>query len=355
MTRRIVLCIIVLIACLVPGRSYAQDTRPSHADVTARIADARRQLAGARIGTTRIGGDNAVLAVWNPSQPSRGVRLVNVMNGTSRTRGFSVEVTLRNGVNSRYRISPEGWQVLAIRTNVRASRRGRSMPATYVPYDPALHTPEMEREGRAYLESLLSSSRARLTERRVASQSTGGRLVHEVIPERVLLSLLVIEHVDPDDFARDGARASMARVFVTAALNRGDAYRYAGSYAGALGLAQFIRGTYDLTRRRYASARLPADFRAGMGDHVSAVTAQYCLADWSLSRLPEAQRTRLLEPANEEELGAFLAAAYNGGEDRAANAYLADRAHWEDAGHGLAGQTVGYVAEFRATYRALGH
>ncbi|HTM68983.1 MAG TPA: hypothetical protein VL426_06840 [Candidatus Binatia bacterium] len=355
MTRRLVLSIIVLLACMLPGRSFAQDSRPSHADVTARIAEARRLLAGARIGTSRIGGDNAVLAVWDPSHPARGVRLVQVLNGSSRTRGFGVEVTLRNGVNSRYRLTPEGWQVLAIRTNVRAARRGRSMPATYVPYDPALHTPEMERDGRAYLESLLAQARRRLRDRHVGSQAVDGSLVPDVIPDRALLPLLVIEHVDPDDFARDGARASMARVFVTAALNRGDAYRYAGSYAGALGLAQFIRGTYDLTRRRYASAGLPSDFRAGMTDHVAAVTAQFCLADWSLSRLPEAERNRLLRPENDEDLGAFLAAAYNGGEDRAANAYLADRAHWEDSGRGLAGQTVGYVAEFRATFRALGH
>lgn len=354
MARRLVLSLILMLACLLPGRSFAQDARPSHADVTARIAEARRLLGGARIGTTRIGGDNAVLAVWDPSHPSQGVRLVHVLNGVSRTRGFGVDVTLRNGVNSRYRLTPQGWQVLAIRTNVRASRRGRSMPATYVPYDPALHTPEMEREGRAYLASVLASSRARLRDRHVGSRSIDGNLVPEVVPDRVLMALLVIEHVDPDDFARDGVRASMARVFVTAALNRGDAYRYAGSYAGALGLAQFIRGTYDLTRRRYDTAGLPADFRTGMTDHVSAVTAQYCLADWSLSRLPETERRRLLRPENEEDLGAFLAAAYNGGEDRAANAYLADRARWERAGNGLAGQTVGYVAEFRETYRALG-
>ncbi len=356
MNRRLVLCIwLALAAVLAPAHASAQDapTLPAHDVVMARIAEARRLLAGARIGTSRIGGDNAVLAVWQPSDPSRGTRLVNVLNGVSRTRGFTVTVLVRNGVNSRYRVDG-GWSVLAIRTNVRGTGRSRSMPVVAVPYDPALHTPEMERDGRAYLESVIASARRRLEEAHAASRSTDGRLVPDVIPDRVLLSLLIIEHVDPADFAAQGVERSAGQVFVIAALNRADAFRYAGSYAGALGLAQFIRGTYALTRTRYPEARLPADFRTGMGDHVAAVAAQYCLADWSLSRLPEAERERLLLPANAEDLGAFLAAAYNGGEDRAATAYRADRARWEQAGNGLAAQTVGYVREFRETYRHLG-
>ncbi|MEY4744896.1 MAG: hypothetical protein RL272_841 [Candidatus Parcubacteria bacterium] len=356
MDRRIVLCIWLLIAAVIaPASAAAQDapSRPAHAVVMSRIAEARRLLAGASIGTTRIGGDNAVLAVWQPSDPSRGTRLVNVRNGASRTRGFTVQVLVRNGVNSRYRIDG-GWSVLAIRTNVRGAGRTRSMPVVHVPYDPALHTPEMERDGRAYLESVIASARRRLTDARASSRSTDGRLVPDVIPDRVLMSLLVIEHVDPTDFASQGVERSAGQVFVIAALNKDDAFRYAGSYAGALGLAQFIRGTYALTRARYPAARLPSDFRTGMGDHVAAVTAQYCLADWSLSRLPAAERDRLRLPANAEDLGAFLAAAYNGGEERAASAYLADRVSWERAGCGLAAQTVGYVAEFRETYRFLG-
>jgi hypothetical protein len=91
-----------------------------------------------------------------------------------------------------------------------------------------------------------------------------------------------------------------------------------------------------------------------MADHVHAVVAQYCLADWSLTRLTDAHRARLRLAANEEDMGAFLAAAYNGGEDRAARALADDPVRWERAGHGLAEQTVGYVREFRETYRFLG-
>ena len=357
MTRRIVLSIVILIASLAPSYAVGQDRpdRPSHAMVMERLNDARRMLSDARIGTTRIGGDNAVLAVWSPSSPTSGIRLVNVLGGTSRTRGFTIELLVRNGVNSQYRVTaPEGWIVLAIRTNVRGGRSRGSEPAIYAPYNPALHTPEMERDGRAYLESLMASARRRLESAHAASRVDRSLLVPAVIPDRVLLSLLIIEHVDPGDFSSHGAEWSASRVFVTAALNRGEAYRHAGSYAGALGLAQFIRGTYALTRTRYAEVGLPRDFRAGMTDHVHAVVAQYCLADWSLTRLTDAHRTRLRLAANAEDMGAFLAAAYNGGEDRAARALADDPIRWEREGHGLASQTVGYVREFRETYRFLG-
>jgi hypothetical protein len=142
-------------------------------------------------------------------------------------------------------------------------------------------------------------------------------------------------------------------VFATLALNRGDTYRYAVSYAGAGGLAQFIRPTYSVTRRRYASAGLPADFVQAMSDHVLAVSAQYCLADWSFGRLPRETRRTLAARDREEDLGAFIAAAYNGGEDRAASALAAHPSDWEREGNGLARQTVGYVREFRAVYRHL--
>ena len=345
----------MLLALAVPRPASAQDRDAAHAAMIARIADAKRQLATARIGTTSTGGDNAVLAVYDPSAPARGVRIVQVLAGRSRTRGFDVTVTLRNGVNSQYEVRHGGdaWQVLAIRTNVRDGRR-RTRPAVYVPYSPGLHTPEMERDGRRYLETLIADARRRLVADRAPSHVDASRMAPDLIPDRVLLALMVIEHVDPDDFAAHGAEWSANRVFVTVALNGGEAYRYAGSYAGAYGLAQFIRGTYLLTRTRYPAAGLPADFREGMANHAHATRAQFCLADWSLTTLPDADRTRLLRPANVEAMGAFLAAAYNGGEVRAARAYEADSTRWELAGNGLASQTVTYVREFRATYRFLG-
>lgn len=346
----------MLLALAMPRLASAQDRDAAHAAMVARIADARRQLASARIGTTASGGDNAVLAVYDPASPARGIRLVQVLGGRSRTRGFDVTVTLRNGVNSQYQVTSGGdaWQVLAIRTNVREGRRRGTRPAVYVPYSPGLHTPEMERAGRRYLETLIADARRDLVASRAPSRVDASRMAPDLIPDRVLLALMVIEHVDPDDFAALGAERSANRVFVTVALNGGEAYRYAGSYAGAYGLAQFIRGTYLLTRTRYPLAGLPADFRAGMAGHAHATRAQFCLADWSLAVLADADRTHLLRPANVEDMGAYLAAAYNGGEVRAARAFADDRARWELAGHGLASQTVTYVREFRATYRFLG-
>jgi len=90
-----------------------------------------------------------------------------------------------------------------------------------------------------------------------------------------------------------------------------------------------------------------------MRDHLNAIMAAFCLADWSVGKLPLDVAHWMTRKASDEELGAFIAAAYNGGENRAVDAYMKDRKNWDKAGHGLAGQTVIYVREFRAVFRHL--
>jgi len=328
------------------------------------ITQAKSLLSDAKIGTARLGGQNAVLAVWNPSDPD-GIRLVRVQGAMSRTSGFKVKLMEQNGVNTRYEVTePTGYIVLAIKTNVLAGRyvygrkrhwhaSGRTKTAIYVPYSDALRRPEIVEAGRQYLIGLTDSAAARLDRQNVKSLLDPEKLVSETVPERVLITLLVIEHVDPGDFDRLGARAMADMVLTMVAVNREDTFMYSFSPAGAGGMAQFINTTYRLTRARYPGAQLQPDFLAGMRDHVNAVMAQYCLADWSLAKLPADKVRQLSEGLNEEDLGAYLAAAYNGGESRAAEAYLKSPDDWEKPNHGLYAETVTYVREFRAIYGHL--
>ncbi len=123
----------------------------AYPDLNLRIGQAKDLLAEAAIGSSRPGGDNAVLAVWDGS-PDGAVRLVSVRDGVSRTSGFAVERQRYNGVNSDYRVTePEGWVVLAGKFNVGRGRTRRT--AVYTPYTPGLHTPDMVAAGRAYLET----------------------------------------------------------------------------------------------------------------------------------------------------------------------------------------------------------
>ena len=313
---------------------------------------AKKALKKGRIGTTRIGGEQAVLAAWK--EGTKIVRLVNVRNGRSKTKGFDVDLVGKpNGANTRYVVaSPDGWHVLAIRTNVRKDLRGRkTMPAIYVPYGDHIDTPAFRKAGRAYLEDLIEKAGDKLDERDVASKTDPDARVTEVVPWKVLMTLLVIEHIDPDDFTERGVDATMNRVLALVGANKGDAYDYAVSDKNAGGLAQFIPTTYAEIREKYPDAKIAEDFLKGMRDHRNAVMIQYCFIDYALSKLDAADLKHLRK--DDEELGAYLAAAYNHGQNGAAAAYAAHGDDWDEPGNGIGDGSLLYVKEFRAVYRKL--
>jgi len=357
MTAAPVLSIIIVLQYAAPAAAEEAPTAPDTAQtegLAARIAAAKTALIKASVGTDRVGTENAVLAVWDGS--SRGqITLVQVRHGVSRTPGYSVECVRHNGVNSDYRVTePPDHVVLAAKFNVGAKhgRRGR-VTQIFTPYTPALHTPELVAAGQTYLENLLAKAAADLDERGVASRSIAGRRVTETVDVRALMTILIVEHARSDKIEELGIQRVVEEVLVVLGANGDDAYDHAISRARAQGLAQFIKSTYRLTRTRYPAAKLAADFNLGMADHLNAAKAQYCLADWTLSALKRETLADLQLPGFEEDLGAYVAAAYNGGERRAAQAFIRDPSSWETRGHGLWSETINYVRVFRAVYRHL--
>lgn len=366
MTRAIVFGLILGLSVATPATSFAKpkvtkrvkksspasQPRPTILNM---IPVAKAKLRSASVGTNKIGGDNCVLAVWKKSN-AEDIKLVRVAKGVSKTKGFEVELIRKNGVNSEYKVlKPEGYIVLALKTNAtkHGGKRGASEPAIYVPYSKGLHTPEMIAAGRAYLEEMVERATEELNRKNVKSVFDKRYLASDTASQKILTALFLIEHIDPDEFNELGVKHVSEKVLVILGGNKGESYRYAVSYAGASGLAQFIAKTYKFIRREYSDAKLKGDFIAGMRDHLNAIMAAFCLADWSVGKLPLDVARWMLRRANEELLGAFIAAAYNGGENRAAHAYMKDRKNWDKTGNGLAGQTVTYVREFRAVYRYL--
>jgi hypothetical protein len=327
----------------------------------AKIAKAKRALEGQWVGTWRRGGSHAVLAVSDLKDGP--IRVVHVRNGASRTTGFTVSLRKKNGVNSHYDVlEPEGLVVLAMKTNARVTDDGatRTKPVTYAPYSPPLDTPGMRALGRAYLESVVDSAAAKLDDRKVMSRTEEESLVTEVSPVRTMIVILLIEHMDHDEFFAEGAEASVNKVFTTIGLNGSRTYEYAFSFAGAGGLAQFIKGTYAVTRNAYPAARLEPRFFAGMRDHVNAVMAQFCLVDLELSVLPKDLYLRWNQ--REEAIGAYIASAYNGGSARTLAAIAGHPHDWESATEheecaddrcGLRLETRIYLEKFHAVYRHL--
>jgi len=342
-------------------------TRLNYKAVCEAITKAQALLSKAEIGTEVVGGRHAVLAVWQPDHDPNDIRLVHVRDGTSQTEWFEVQAfpwnglaprpdqDTYNGVNTYYKVtSPRGWVVLALKTNTRIKRG-----AIYVPYNPAYQTPTMVANGRQYLLDVIAKAKRRIIANRVMSAAVPGKLVSDVINPDILLTLLVIEHTDRDETMVRGAQWVAEKMLTTVALNRENVYRHAISSAGAGGIAQFIPGTYKGTRARYEAAQLPESFEEGMRNHVNAVVAQYCLADYSYSKLVD---TGMRRPRTAELLGAYLAAAYNGGESKAVPAYRRhlrhchkskDKREWCSLEHGLYDETVNYLRKFAGTYRYL--
>jgi hypothetical protein len=236
----------------------------------------------------------------------------------------------------------------------------RAKPVIYAPYSPPLDTPGMRALGRAYLESVMDEAAGRLDSRKVVSRTEEGSLVTEVAPVRAMVTILLIEHMDHDEFFAEGTEASVNKVLATIGLNGVDTYDHAFSFAGAGGLAQFIKGTYATTRQTYPDARLLPGFYAGMRDHVNAVMAQFCLVDLEMSVLPKELYLRWNQ--HEEAIGAYVASAYNGGSSRTLGAIAAHPYDWETAQEheecsedrcGLRPETVIYLKKFHAVYRHL--
>lgn len=337
-----------------PDEARTEQTATPVSSLQDRIAAAKAALAKAAIGTDRVGSENAVLAVSGGLGPEQ-ITLVRVRHGVSQTPGYAVERVHYNGVNPDYRVTdPPDRVVLAAKFNVgtRHGRRGRGA-VIYTPYTPALHTPEMVAAGRAYLDGLLAKAAADLDSRNVASRSVNGQRVTETVSARILATMLIIEHFRSDKIGELGLSRVIEEVLVMLGANGDDAFDHAVSSARAQGLAQFIRSSYRLTRSRYPAAGLKADFNAGMADHLNAVKAEYCLADWTLTALHPDELADLRLPGFEEDLGAYVAAAYNGGERRAAAIYGRYPQDWEKPGYGLWRETVSYVRFFRAVYREL--
>ena len=150
----------------------------------------------------------------------------------------------------------------------------------------------------------------------------------------------------------------MNRIFTVLATNREDAYRFAGSSKGALGLAQFLRSTYLLIRDRYPSAALLPDFEEGMADHVNAFKAMALYNDGSSAAL-EAHARENLAVAPEDftsVMGVVRAAAYNGGASRVRTALRQYGEKWEttsNRSYGLFAETRTYLEKYKVVRQVL--
>lgn len=284
-----------------------------------------------------------------------------VLKAIPHTEGFAVRYQSGNGVNVHYGItSPPGWQVLANRFPIfdaAVGSPGTYPPAeeVYVPYNESLRTSEIVAAGRQYLDEVVMQALASLRSAQIASASGRGLIADLTDPDE-LKNIAIIEHLDYGEFKRvDDKHGVVNKVFTILGTNREDAFKFSGSSAGALGIAQFIKSTYNIFRTQYPQAGLITDFKGGMANHVNAFKAMALYLDVSGATLESIVQERITQ--NPQDLSYVLAevraASYNGGAGRVKLALKNYGINWSTSRYGLRTETRTYLEKFRVVREIL--
>lgn len=219
--------------------------------------------------------------------------------------------------------------------------QSKYMDMVYSPYSEFLHWPDVIASGKKYISDHAEEAFDDLKKKKVESRAYPGKLVVDVVPEDLVKTIVLVEHVDPGwlKFADDGGKELVERALVIIGANQEWAYRYTNSSADASGLAQFIEPTYDLMVERYPDAGLIKDHKLGMADHTNAFKAIALLFDNEMQTIQENTGTI----ATRE----MLAAAYNGGPNRVIRAVKKLGQTWADSDI-FPEETSDYVKKYEA-------
>lgn len=346
--RRTIAALVFVMVCFngaLPAR--AQDTQPASPDLLAVVRRARALLqqevdherADPQREPVVVGSRNVhlrvKLALWNEHDDS--ITLVRLTKGegsvlTVEHPTYAVHLKRDNGVNSEFTVTghPE-LHVMALKHPVFVDistgkkSRWRLDNVVYTPYSSFLETPAIVSAGEAYLDSQVRAAYTELRELGVTSLAFPKQLLADAIDPLVVESIIAIEHVSPSVLISGSVADYLAAFAVVLATNERSAYAYARSSASARGLAQFIPSTYARLVRARPKLKLEPSFERGTTDPVNAIKAEVALLDSNITALPPEARIRYETEAR--NLGALLAAMYNGGSTRPRRAL----AHWGDA------------------------
>lgn len=208
-----------------------------------------------------------------------------------------------------------------------AKRRWREVvrtaqPIIYLPSNEDIVDPQFVSAGKSFLLETAQAALAQLREANAPSRAYPGELLADIVPAAVVTSLAVIEQTDDTDYFARGIGA-FEDVLSHYGLKREEAYRYSVSSARALGAMQFTNrkgnGTYSWVVRRCPSAKIDPNFERGATNLLNAMKAAICLFDLELAQM----RSEIRVPyrSNQEVLGIFPVAAYNGGPRNVARLY----------------------------------
>ncbi|MBI2063933.1 MAG: hypothetical protein HYT65_03005 [Candidatus Yanofskybacteria bacterium] len=296
--------------------------------------------------------------VWVSENEIKNYKKTGTINLETANNNLGVRVNWWNSFNTDYEI-PEHPELVVIANKYpfpssyiiglpeRSAKQYTDI--IYAPYSGGLQSPEIIEAGKKYLENNIEQAFAELDAKRVVSLSDARTPVTDNISRDFISNIILVEHIDPDGFnaANDGGKELSERVLTVIGANQGSAYRYTGSPAGASGLAQFIKSTYDLMV-------LIKNYNAGMADHVNAIKAMVLFFDSHEKDITgKITRRDIVKSLGITE--EMLAATYNGGPSRVASsvnkfglAWFSGQFRLSTAARILRQETLNYVKKFQA-------
>ncbi len=230
----------------------------------------------------------------------------------------------------------------------------------YTPYSPALENSELINRGKYYLDAQVDQAYQELDRSHVLS-IIDQKPITTVAAKDFVKSILVIEHIDPDQFniADDGGKELTERTLTIIGANQDHSYRYTGSPAGANGLAQFIEPTYNTLVKQYPTAHLIKNYNLGMADHVNAIKAMVLFFDAHKKSIQNG-----ISDNTARQLGIteeMLAAAYNGGSRRVVRSVNTYGLSWISQQLDIPAkkaifrpETIDYVKKFQSIRQLIG-
>ncbi len=279
--------------------------------------DRDRALHGIKTTPTDDIWADVTLAVWNKGTDE--IRYVD-----AKKRGTKLEIASgyedifvrrSNYINSEYAISDPNSIVVGVRYPILKSiKAGNAIThyemhdEAYAPYSRDLHLPETVKAGHDYLNATIDQAFTEMRSANIASRSTPGKLMADVVDKDLIKGIVTIEHTDLWTLQND-PNYGVERFLVTLGLNTKDTYNYSRSSANAFGLAQFIPSTYASFAARTQLGLIP-DFEEGLKNHVNAVRAAAAHLDDSLASMPSTVKQIGM---HDDKVKEYLAAAYNGG------------------------------------------
>lgn len=256
------------------------------------------------------------------------VKVVNVSN--VRPPDYLVYKIGGNGINTEFQIARDGKVYPFFGWNYIREKGHETM--VYSPYTDYLAQKEVVDFGNKYLKKAIRDALDDLKKQFVLSRAIKGTLVADVISDRIIFNLALIEHMDHGEYEDNGEVYMMNKVLTQFALNREKTFNYAKSSAGALCLMQIMRTTYGGVKNKkgkllasgvlqlYPDAKLPIDPVIGScGSHPQAAKVAYLVLDDKLAYMPTDFKDKFTSES--KRYGYVLAAAYNGGSGRAINIY----------------------------------